>query len=215
MTWIKYLEYKNIPFNIYILENNDCIIFHTKSKFNHLMIILDGLIQVLQIFTNGETICTRLLTKDNIIPNFLSQTSNKLTYYYKATAIIKTAIMIVPFNILNKNIKLNNLSIQKLIKLYIYESKNQNTNLMIQIFCHRNTKKRIIYLLLILSKTFGKLKNHEIIIPFYISHNTISMITGSQRVNVTRIMNHLKNNKIISYNKQNLRIYNLLQLIQS
>nr|YP_009660563.1 global nitrogen transcriptional regulator [Corallina chilensis]QCS25511.1 global nitrogen transcriptional regulator [Corallina chilensis] len=212
MTWIEYLEYHNIPFNIYILNKNDCIMLNKKFSKPQSMIILNGLMQLLQIFSNGETICTALLKQNNIISNILSNSPNTLTYYYKATAIIKTAIIVIPSNKLNH---INNVLAKQPFNLYIQESQHNNSHSMIQILCHRNTKKRIIHLLLILSKNFGILKNHEIIIPFYISHNTISIITGSQRVNVTRIMNCLKNKTIISYNKKNLIIHSLLQLIQS
>jgi CRP-like cAMP-binding protein len=212
MTWIEYLEYHNIPFNIYILDKNDCIMLNKKFSKPQLMIILNGLMQLLQIFSNGETICTALLKQNNIISDILSNSSNTLTYYYKATAIIKTAIIVIPSNKLNH---INNVLTKQPFNLCIQESKHNNSYSMIQILCHRNTKKRITHLLLILSKNFGILKNHEIIIPFYISHNTISIITGSQRVNVTRIMNYLKNKTIISYNKKNLIIHSLLQLIQS
>lgn len=209
MTWIEYLEYHNIPFNIYILDKNDCIMLNKKFSKPQLMIILNGLMQLLQIFSNGETICTELLKQNNIISDILSNSSNTLTYYYKATAIIKTAIIVIPSN------KLNHSLAKQSLNLCIQESRHNNNHSMIQILCYRNTKKRIIHLLLILSKNFGRLKNHEIIIPFYISQNTISIITGSQRVNVTRIMNGLKNKTIISYNKKNLIIHSLLQLIQS
>nr|YP_009589095.1 global nitrogen transcriptional regulator [Corallina ferreyrae]QBL75611.1 global nitrogen transcriptional regulator [Corallina ferreyrae] len=212
MKWIEYLEYYNIPFNIYILDKNDCIMLDKKFSKPQLMIILNGLIQLLQIFSNGETICTALLKQNNIISDILSNSSNTLTYYYKANAIIKTAIIVIPSNKLNY---INNVLAKQTFNLCIQESRHNNNHSMIQILCHRNTKKRIIHLLLILSKNFGRLKNHEIIIPFYISHNTISIITGSQRVNVTRIMNYLKNKTIISYNKKNLIIHSLLQLIQS
>ncbi len=92
---------------------------------------------------------------------------------------------------------------------------NYNTkNEIISILSHRNTKKRIIQLLMILMKQFGQIKNNQIIIPFHLSHQTIAIIAGSQRITVNRIMNKLKQSGIVSYNKKSLIIYSVTKLIQ-
>lgn len=215
MEWIEYLENNNISFNIYILEIGDSFIFYKRSQKQQLIIILNGLIKLINIFTNGEIICTKLLHKYNTIPYDTIKSYQKTNNYYKANAIIKTAILTIPldkFEFYKKQKK--NMSMEFFRLLHFIGSKQQETNLMIQILCHRNTKKRIIHLLLLLAKEFGHLKNNEILIPFCISHNTIGIIIGSQRANVTRIMNYFKDRNIISYNKPYTIIHNLLKLIQ-
>nr|YP_009541675.1 global nitrogen transcriptional regulator [Synarthrophyton chejuense]AYR05684.1 global nitrogen transcriptional regulator [Synarthrophyton chejuense] len=204
MIWLEYLESINTYFNIEILQPNDSIIKTKILNDNQVIIILDGFIKILKVFTNGEVICTQLLQKDHIIK--LKNSKNSfVNYYYTATAITKTVILTTNITELKKkNIKIGKFS-------YYNFSKN---NSMIQILCHKNTKKRIAQLLLILSKEFGKIQKHNIIIPFYISHNTLSQIIGSQRVNVTRIMNELKEKRIINYNNQQVTIYNVLKLSQ-
>ena len=210
MKWIEYLEKNNIAFNIHILEKNDSFVFYKNSTNKHFFIIINGLIKLINIFTNGEIICSKLLYKANTIPcNFINPYKEH-NNYYKAKALIKTAILSIPLNKSTKFYIKNDYSDIKLSQFI--ELKKQN--IMIQILCHRNTKKRIIHLLLILAKEFGHLKNYKIIIPFYISHYDISIITGSQRTNVTRIMNYFKQTHIISYTKQYITINNLLKLIQ-
>lgn len=212
MKWIEYLEKNNIAFNIHILEKNDSLIFYKKSTKKHLFIIVNGLIKLINIFTNGEIICSKLLYNKNIIPYELINSYKEHNHYYKAKALIKTAILSVPLD-KSKNFYTKK-DYSNIKSLHLLELNKQDTNIMIQILCHRNTKKRIINLLLILAKEFGHLKNYKIIIPFYISHYDISIITGSQRANVTRVMNYFKQKHIISYTKRYITINNLLKLIQ-
>lgn len=215
MKWLDYLENNNIPFNIYILDIGDCFIFHKKFPQKQLLIILNGLIKLINVFTNNETICTKLLYKYHLIASDTLTTDSYQKYnnYYKAQAIIKTAILAIPLDTFKLN-KKQDLFIDFLHLFYFIDLFQPNKSIMVQILCHRNTKKRIIHLLLILAKKFGYLNKTEITIPFYISHQTIGIITGSQRVNVTRIMNYFKKQNIISYKKQSITIHNLLRLIQ-
>nr|AYR05787.1 global nitrogen transcriptional regulator [Lithothamnion sp.] len=212
MICLEYLESVNISFNIEILRPNDSIIITSFLQDTQTVIILDGFIQLLKIFTNGEIICTQLLKANHIIQ--LSNSKSKLlNYHYKANAITKTALVSIPIKEFTKKTSETQKSIERFKKLY---TNNQaNHNMMTHILCHRNTKKRIIQLLLILSKEFGQYKNQYITIPFYLSHSTLSIITGSNRVNITRIMNELKNKNVIAYDNQKLIIYNILKLSQS
>lgn len=217
MKWLEYLEKNNISFNIHILEIDDYFIFHKKFHRKELLIVLKGLLKLINIFTNGEVICTKLLCKYNLIPwNFVNMTAyKKSNNYYTAKAIVKTIVLAVPLNQLKLYRKQkNNQSKDFFCLLNFMDLVQQKNNVMVDILCHRNTKKRITHLLLILAKRFGYINKKQIVIPFYISHNTIGLITGSQRANVTRIMNHLKKEQIISYKQKNIVIHNLLKLIQ-
>lgn len=211
MLWLEYLENINISFNIKILNKNDSIIITHLLQETQLVVILDGLVQTMQIFTNGEGLCTSLLKANNIIQLNYTQTKH-VNYYYKATAITKTAIISIPIQEFAKKTSKTQQLLKKFIQLNTYNYTSYN--IMTSILCHKNTKKRIIQLLLILSKEFGQTQYEHIIIPFCLSHNTISIITGSHRVNITRIMNELKKNKIISYNSQRLIIQDIIKLSQ-
>lgn len=210
MQWIKYLEEKNIPFKVQIIESNDSIIFHTLSKNEYLFFLLDGFLKLLQVFTNGENICKALLYKDHLMTSLYNASERKTNYYYKATAITKTAIAIVSIQTLEQYQLNLVLSIAKLAMI----DKHRNENSMICILSNRNTKKRVVQLLLILAKRFGEYNECKITIPFHISHQTISLIVGSNRTHVSRIMNNLKKLNIISYNKQQIIIKSILNLIQ-
>lgn len=217
MEWLEYLESNNISFNIYILETNDSFVFYKKLQKKPLIIVLYGLVKLINIFTNGEIICTKLLHKYDIIPFNVINSYQEPNNYYKAKAIIKTAILAIPTNNFGYYRKHKKTLPKYFSRFFLHFTQLSpcNTRTMTQILCHRNTKKRIAHLLLLLAKEFGHIQDQTILIPFYISHNNIGIITGSQRVNVTRIMNYFKNEDIISYKKQYIIIRNLLKLIQA
>lgn len=208
MKWLEDLENWNTSFKIHVLQKHDCILISHKTNSNQSLYILDGLIEITQIFTNKEKICIELLFKNDI---FIKQKSNyidKVNYYYKIVAIKKTAIV----NISSKRFANIN---QKPEFLYTYNINiEKNNHKMAQILSHKNTKKRVVQLLLILAKNFGRFNKNNITIPFYISHQIIGSITGSQRANISRIMNYLKKNKMIYYDKQKIVLYNIIKLVE-
>jgi len=167
MKWLANLEKNNIPFCIHILQKNDCLIIPTTIETRQITYIIDGFMQILKTFTNGENICMNLLYKNQIIPNIKINIIENTNYYYQIVA--------------------------------------KNNNDIKNILVYKNTKRRVIQLLLTMSKHFGKIKPKYIVIPFCLSHHTIAIITGSQRITINRIMYRLKKNKIISYNNQNIK----------
>ena len=190
MRWLINLENHNISFRIYILQKNDSIIIKNKIKNDRIFYILDGFIQKSQIFTNNEIICLTLLYNDNIFTSQLSnfkQKSHHLNYHYKFIAMKRTIILVINQQEFIKKTKHN----YKLFNSWIHNYFNNHKEIL-QIIIHRNTKKRLTQLLLILIKHFGIFKKHKIIIPFKLSHYNISTIIGSQRITVNKIMNDLK-----------------------
>lgn len=192
MEWLTNLENHNISFNIHILKKNDCILANQRIKPNQIICILDGFIQTLQVFTNGETICIKLLYANDLFTNI--NTYNKepyqnINYYYKSIALTKTVIATINETTFIKKIQHNTNLLNEFCNTNFYHN-----NEITQILSHRNTKKRLIQLLFILIEHFGKFTEHKFVIPFNLSHYTIATIIGSQRITVNRIMNDLKKN---------------------
>jgi len=209
MKWLADLEKKNIPFSIHILQKNDSLIIPETLNKSHVIYIIDGFMQILKIFTNGEKICMNLLYKKQIIPTIKNNVKQNSNYYYKIVAITKTVIATIPSQIFNEKIKKDIICFQEFQIIYS-KTNNDITNILI----YKNTKKRVIQLLLTISKHFGKIKTKYIIIPFHLSHQTIATITGSQRITINRIMHELKKKRIINYDNQKILIYSLIKLIE-
>lgn len=194
MKWLTNLENYNISFNIHILKKNDCMLANPNSESNKIICILDGFIQILQVFTNGETICIKLLYANDLFKNISSDIKTpyqSINYYYKIVALKKTVIATINEKIFIEKIENNTKLLNELLTTNLHHN-----NEITQILSHRNTKKRLIQLLFILIEHFGKFTEHNLIIPFNLSHYTIATIIGSQRITVNKIMNDLKKNKL-------------------
>ncbi len=209
MKWLAHLENNNIPFCIHILQKNDSIIIPKAITKSQTTYIIDGFMQILKIFTNGEKICIHLLYKKHIIPTIGINIKKNSNYYYKIVAITKTIIATIPSKLLNEKMKENIICFQEFQIIF-----NRRNNDITNILVYKNTKKRVIQLLITISKHFGKLKTKYIIIPFNLSHQTIAIITGSQRITINRIMYTLKKKRIINYDNQKILIYSIIKLIQ-
>ena len=193
MKWLINLENYNISFNINILKKNDYILVNQETKKTKIIYILDGFIQNIQIFTNNEIVCLNLLYSHNLIPTtqpLIKKTDKQTNHYYKFIALTRTIILIIDKKEFLQKMQPNNQLFQELTHKHLNYNKE-----MISILSHRNTKKRLIQLLLILIKHFGVFTEYKILIPFNLSHYRIATIIGSQRITVNKIMNELKKNK--------------------
>lgn len=209
MEWLRYLEKYNISFQVNILNKEDSILV---NKNNKIIYIIDGFMQKLQVFTNGEKLCTQLLYKNHILKKI------KLTkhlpdkrdnHYYELIALKRTIIITFEEQELILKSSMYNQSIY-----YQQHSLSSNYNEdIIGITSHKNTKKRLIQFLFVLIERLGVVTKKQIIIPLNLSHYTIATIIGSQRITVNRIMNELKNKKILSYDNKKISIINIIQLI--
>lgn len=192
MQWINHFSNHKIPFCIYKLNRGDSIIY-SRYKDNNSCIILHGIIYLLKTFTNREIISLGIFPKNTII----SEIDTKNYYYHTIIAIEQTFLLSFSWqDIINCN-KIKQNFLKKIITSY------QNTiskyKIMNNIYCHKYTKNRIIQLIFFLSKDFGLFDKNRILIPFYISQTTISIIIGSNRSNVNKIMKKLCKTQLISY----------------
>ena len=207
MKWLIDLEFYNIGFTIKTLSKDEYIVLYQKNYNHKILYILDGFIQSMQVFTNGEVVSLKLLYKNDTFTNIETHRNsldNNKNYYYQFRALTYTILVIINRKEILQRMKLN------YHQYYHCNYKNQE---MISILSHKYTKKRLVQLLLILTKRFGVISNSRIYIPINLSHYSIATIVGSQRITVNRIMNQLKPS-ILYYDDKQIIIFNLIKLIQ-
>nr|QCI07368.1 global nitrogen transcriptional regulator [Leiomenia cribrosa] len=196
MQWINHFSQNKIAFYIYKLNKGDSLIYQKNKKYNNSSIILNGIVFLLKIFTNKEIISLGILTTNNILPDI----NNEIYYYYKIIAIETTFLLSFKWSdiVYNKKIKkqlLQNIIISYQLTLNKYEIMNH-------IYSHKYMQYRLIQLIIFLSKEFGFFKNQQLIIPFKISQITISILIGTNRSNVNKIIKKLYKMRLISYYNQ-------------
>lgn len=209
MKWISYLKKAKIPFKLYKLNTQDSIILGQNYKNSKIFITLEGFIYLAKVFSNKEIKCISLLTKHRIIKTQDIEQNNK-TYYYKAVAIRSSDILSIHIDqIIYKTPNTNSL-LATINRFYNYTLRDYETTA--SILTQKNIKARLIQLLLTLSEEFGKINKHSITIPICFSHETLSKILGTNRVTVTRTLNKLQKEQLITYNAQYIKINNFIKL---
>lgn len=207
MKWLKKLKDWNISFQVHELQKEDFIVLQPASGKQNAIYILDGVAQLMQVFTNKEKICIKLLLNNQVAINYGAL--NQSNYCNTVLAITKTKIITAAHQeIWDKLAKDTDKFAQNVS--YIPNEQYEITNIL----SHRNTKKRIVQLLIILIKQFGEITGRKITIPFNLSHQAIADITGSQRITVNKIMSKLKSRCIINYGNKSIIIHNLAELIR-
>uniref|UniRef100_UPI00300160AA global nitrogen transcriptional regulator n=1 Tax=Anunuuluaehu liula TaxID=3049639 RepID=UPI00300160AA len=196
MKWINQFTVSKIPFYVYKLNKGDSIIYVQNKAQDTSIIIAHGSLYLLKIFTNKEILALGILNQKNIIHTL----SEKPYCYYKLIAIeVSFLISFKLIDLISNDNSQTNLLINVIkasqTTLYKYEMMNN-------ILVHKYTKNRVIQLILFLCKEFGLVKQNRIIIPFHISQLTISIITGSNRCTINKIMHRLYIRNAISYSNQ-------------
>lgn len=193
MKWIQNFSDSKIPFYIYELNKGDYITYTIDTLANKHIIILHGIAYIIKIFSNQETIILGILEENTIIKEPKHQKYGN----YGIVAMQNTFLLSFTWQdiLQNKNIQLSllkNILISYNQTLYNYEK-------MVDILSHKSAKNRVIQLILFLSQEFCIIQNNYIIIPFYVSQTTISIIIGSNKSTVNKIINELCQVCIISY----------------
>lgn len=199
MQWIKFLSIHKTPHYIYKLSQYDhLIITNVHSNTDKNIIILYGITCVIKTFSNQEIIPVAILTKNNIFTN-----NNKdHTIYYKIIALELTYV--ITFNKTTNQDRLN------IIEYYIKTlEKYENMN---QIMSQRQAKARIFQLILSICLQFGKVNKNTITMPFKLSKQCISTMTGLSEHTVSKIISKLHNKDILKKDQKTISIKNLLNI---
>lgn len=198
MQWINNFTAYRIPFYIYKLKDKDCLIYTDNDKLNHTIIILNGILLILKIFTNGEKLCIAILSKNNII-NIKTNNLKIKPYYYQAIALEKTWIMSFKSNYIytTSPIIIKNFFQSYSLTVYQYEIINQ-------ILIHKEAKNRMIQAIIYLGENFGYIQNKYIIIRCHIDQLNFSLMIGTNKVTINKIIKKLQKDLIIKYYKNRI-----------
>nr|YP_010850913.1 Global nitrogen transcriptional regulator [Lophurella mutabilis]WGH13571.1 Global nitrogen transcriptional regulator [Lophurella mutabilis] len=207
MKWIKFLTKNKIPYYIYKLKKEDCIILNNiKNKNNNVLIILSGTIFITKVFPNKELLPIAILNKNNI----LIKNNKELKIYYKLVALEKTYVLTLDLFILKQN-KANTLL--RINMLNAYKKTIEQYEAINNIMSQKSIKNRILQLILNMCLKFGQVKNQQVFIPFQLSNKNIAILTGTSKNTVSKIMKKIYNKNIIkNLNKKVIFLDNILNL---
>nr|QVY58151.1 global nitrogen transcriptional regulator [Eucheuma denticulatum] len=196
MTWINHFVNSKIPFYTYKLNKDDSIIYKQTIKNNKPLIVLHGIVYVLKIFTNQEIITLAILESGNIIYNPIPNEN----CYYQIIALKETFLISFSWkDLINNNKYIESTFTTNFIKSY--GETIQKYEAMNNILAHKYVKNRVIQLILLLLRDISIINKEDITISYYISQITISLITGSTKATINKIMKELMKDKSIYYSQ--------------
>nr|YP_009399396.1 global nitrogen transcriptional regulator [Kapraunia schneideri]ARW69002.1 global nitrogen transcriptional regulator [Kapraunia schneideri] len=203
MNWIFFLRKYKIPYQVYKLNQGDSILLNNKiKKGNNITIILTGVVGLTKIFCNGEFLPIAILSKNNIIHE-----SKTEKIYYEIIAIKATYII---------KVRENNLYKQKIRNRYrttitrCYYKTFQKYEETINILSQTSKRNRILLFVLFIFLRFGIIKQHNIIIPFKLNRQYISIMTTTKIETVNKI---IKKKEIAEKGKLNFINIKKLKLV--
>ena len=208
MKWIEFCILNNISYCVYKLGEKDSIILdQPQIQKQKIIIVLHGIIYIVKIFPNKETLPIAVLNENHI---FINKNQNK-KIYYRFTALTETFILTFTIN----NFCYRHIRIPK--KFYIikyYQNTLDRYEATNEIMSQRHIKNRVIQLILLICLTFGSINGQVVVIPFKLSQENISLMTGIKHNTISKFMSTLYKTKILNrsdkktiYVKKLLKIY--------
>lgn len=183
------------------------------SKFHQRVYFLNsGFIKLYRYTSNGEYHLMKILGKGDLFGDFLLTNET----YFKTMEL--QALTDTKFSIIDKEnyIKLINRNPALCYKIYSYTLKinSEYVNQSIQLI-HCSSEERIRKTLRKLGACYGEKSSKpgfNTCIPFHLSHRDIGSFSGTSRQLTSAIMSNLKNQGIIEYDREKIRITDLSKL---
>nr|YP_009395677.1 global nitrogen transcriptional regulator [Vertebrata isogona]ARW64547.1 global nitrogen transcriptional regulator [Vertebrata isogona] len=197
MNWIIFFAINNINYYVYKLESRDSIIFKNVEKNNlSTIIVLEGMITLVKVFQNQETLPIAILNRNHII-NY--KESNGA--YYKITALNNTYLITLKENILYQNQKIH---CNKVNIIDNYKNTLEKYEETLQILNQKNTTNKIILFILFTFLRFGLIRKYKIIIPVEIRKEYIATMTGTSLYRVNKILRKTNNINVDQKNQKTI-----------
>nr|QCI06964.1 global nitrogen transcriptional regulator [Halydictyon mirabile] len=210
MKWINNFSKSKTPYYIYKLNKNDRILYKAHSKLSKSIIILDGYICIFKIFNNKRVSFLYILTKNNIIHLYNRYLTNE--YYYDLVACETSYIISFSLDTLTQKIKFDKSIFHDIIKAQ--ELTLNISEIIHDIYKQKYLQNKLLQFILFNLIQFGKIKNHRVIIPFYLTQNILAIILKTNKKHINQIMIRLSKKNIYNYSsKQIIKVDHIFNLI--
>jgi CRP-like cAMP-binding protein len=196
-------EYKDAH-KMYDYKKGDYI-YMKDDPSSYIYLVVKGKIKILDNTEDGEEYVKAILAKGDVFGEMVMAGEERRKDY--ARAVVDTTVC--PFAIENIDELLRNnrnLSIRlyKILGLRIKKLERKVTNLVF-----KDARARIIDLITEMAEEQGKKVGSETMITNYLTHKDIATLTGTSRQTVTTILNDLKAENQINFNRRQILIRDL------
>jgi CRP-like cAMP-binding protein len=186
------------------LEVGDSLIIHNNNNLN-IYLLIAGALVLTKVFTNQEIISLSILSTHDLI-NVSFEGISHSNYFYKAEALAETYIL---------SLDAEGFQMYQNILSFQYYTTSIKYTYMLEILAHRNSRDRLVHLLLVLGESFGIINKDSVEIKLNTSKSMLASIIGSNRNTISKLLDQLVADRLINYSKQKIIIHNSIYLVNN
>jgi CRP/FNR family cyclic AMP-dependent transcriptional regulator len=178
------------------------------SGSTHIYLIVDGRVRIGHYGDNGEEIISSILTKGELFGELALAGEDVRRDF--VIPVVDTTICIVTINDLKTLMYADrelSFKILKLIGLRLMKLERKLESLVF-----KDARTRVVEFLKDAASWKGRKAGFETVIHTNLTHKDISLLTGTSRQTVTTILNELRDQNIITFNRRNILIRDLQNL---
>lgn len=180
-------------------------IYMPDDSATHIYMVVDGKVKIGHYLEGGEEVLSAILTTGEIFGELAMAGEEKRKDF--AQAMEQTVICpltIEELKILMYDNKELSFKILKLIGLRIMKLERK-----LELLVFKDTRTRIVEFLKDVAEWKGRKVGFETLIPTSLTHKDIASLTGTSRQTVTTVLNELKEQNLINFNRKQILIRDL------
>ena len=177
-------------------------IYHADQRLNEIYVVINGQVKIEEMTKNEKLITTKMVYKGDIFG--ITQYNTNTVSKESAITTVDSEILIIKHHIVNDKI-INNSTLTLILTDLIY-SYLQKTEQTLNRTIHKSSKARIADFIVRLAEDKGQKIGYEWLIKPFMTHNDIAGITGTSRQTVTTVLNELRNENLLIFDRQRLLV---------
>lgn len=183
-------------------------IYQPGTPSTHIYLITEGRVKIGHYGDDNQEIITSILTKGEVFGELA--VAGEVIRRDFVIPVVDTTICIVTVddlkNLMFENRELN-LKILKLVGLRLMKLERK-----LELLLFKDARTRVIEFLKDAASWKGRKAGFETVIQTSLTHKDISLLTGTSRQTVTTILNELRDQNAIAFNRRNILIRDLQNL---
>jgi CRP/FNR family transcriptional regulator, cyclic AMP receptor protein len=184
-------------------------IYFPNEASNHLYLIAEGRVKISSYSDEGKEIIKAVLTAGEIFGEMALAGEDKRSDFAQALD-EKTTVCPMSIQDMQELMKDNRVLSFKLFKLVGFRLKKTERRLESLVF--KDTRTRIVDFIREMAEERGTKVGFETLVKNYLTHQDIASLTGTSRQTVTTVMNELKDQNLINFDRKRILIRDLAKL---
>jgi CRP/FNR family transcriptional regulator, cyclic AMP receptor protein len=192
----------------FLQVGKDQFVYMQDDSCTHIYLIVEGRIKLGHYLDDGKDVVTAILSTGEVFGELALAGEEKRRDY--AQALCHTVICPLSISELQELMAINkdlSFKILKLVGLRLIKLERK-----LELLVFRDARTRVVEFLKDAASWKGKKVGYETMIPTRLTHKDIAALTGTSRQTVTTILNELKEQNLINFDRKKILIRNLENL---